>query len=89
MIGYICGTRARSSQLTHESMAEHHADGPLLCLHSVCVAAEHRRRGVALAMFREYLQEQRQVAAAANEAARVRAIALICKENLIPLYQGM
>jgi GNAT superfamily N-acetyltransferase len=89
VIGYVCGTRAGSSQLTHESMAQHHPDGPLLCLHSVCVAAEHRRKGVASAMLREYLQQQKQIIAVTEAAARVRAIALICKENLIPLYQGM
>lgn len=44
---YVCGTRSDAAGLTHDSMGRHDPGGALLCVHSVCIAAPHRRRGVA------------------------------------------
>lgn len=47
VVAYACGTACHGSSLTHESMSSHDPEGSTLALHSVCVAAEHRRQGLA------------------------------------------
>lgn len=54
LLGFICATRS-SRHLTEESMRGHDPDGPLVCIHSVVVRDDARRRGVASALVREYL----------------------------------
>ena len=56
LVGFICGTRAHGTSLTHESMEKHEPRGRLLCVHSVVVKECFRRRGVALEMLREYVR---------------------------------
>lgn len=63
-------------------MGCHDPDGDLLAIHSVCVAGEQRRRGVATRLLRAYLGF---VSATTPGLQEVR---LICKEALIPLYAG-
>jgi predicted GNAT family N-acyltransferase len=53
--------------------------GTTLCIHSVVVAAELRRRGLGGTMLKAYVQ---QVA----EHSPVRTILLMCKKPLIPFY---
>lgn len=82
LVGYICGTLTAADSLTHESMSKHDPDGRTLCIHSVCVAAEHQRKGIASRMLKAYLQYVQQTCPQA-ECAR-----LICKKNLIALYKS-
>ena len=56
LVGYICATLTEADSLTHESMSSHHPDGQTLCIHSVCVAAEYQRQGIATKMLKAYLQ---------------------------------
>ena len=81
LVGFCCGTLSSAAQLTEESMARHEPGGSLLAIHSVCVAAAHRRRGVASRLLRAYLAF---VAASTPEATEAR---LICKQPLIQLYR--
>ena len=81
VVGFCCGTLTRAATLTAEAMATHEPDGTLLCIHSVCVAQEARRRGVALSLLRAYLQLLPAVAPA------VRSVRLIAKPYLTPLYE--
>ena len=37
-------------------MSEHDPSGSTLCIHSVCVAVEHRRKGLATSMLTQYCQ---------------------------------
>eukprot|EP00968_Pinguiococcus_pyrenoidosus_P013410 scaffold1220_cov259-Pinguiococcus_pyrenoidosus.AAC.82 len=46
--GFVCATVAPGDELTQETMAEHHPDGSTLCIHSVVVASDLRRKGIAL-----------------------------------------
>lgn len=78
---FVCGTQSSERALTHASMARHDAGGALLCVHSVCVAAAHRRRGIALRMLRAYLGYVR---GGCPEVAEVR---LICKQAMALLYE--
>jgi GNAT superfamily N-acetyltransferase len=57
LVGFVCSTRADGPTLTHESMGEHRPGGASVCIHSVCVEAAHRRKGVASALLRGYLKE--------------------------------
>ncbi|CAE8619933.1 unnamed protein product [Polarella glacialis] len=85
LVGFVCGTCAKGSSLTHESMEEHVPGGALLCVHSVVVRPDLQRRGIAAAMLREYLR-----AVAADSAATGRVVpkisALISKAKLVALY---
>ncbi|CAE7193666.1 unnamed protein product [Symbiodinium necroappetens] len=85
LVGFVCGTCAAGTSLTHESMEKHVPGGELLCVHSVVVQKHLRRKGVASAMLREYL---RAVAAlhAAPGSSPPRACALIAKAGLVSLY---
>lgn len=58
-------------------MSRHDDEGQLLCIHSVVVAAEHRRKGVATRMLGAYL---RYVQAGTPQLSEVR---LIAKEKLV------
>lgn len=81
VIGFVCGTRAPGAQLTHATMHGHDPAGESLCVHSVVVAAEARRRGVGSALVRA-------IVARARELRGVRRVLLICKEPLLELYRA-
>jgi ribosomal protein S18 acetylase RimI-like enzyme len=80
VIGFVCGTRAPGATLTHASLHHHDPAGESLCVHSVVVAAEARRRGLGLALTRA-------VVARARALPGVRRVLLICKQPLIELYR--
>lgn len=82
VVGFCCGTLSTSDKLTEESMGRHEAEGGLLAIHSVCVAASHRRQGVATRLLKAYLFY------VAGTTPQLREVRLICKEHLIPLYSG-
>jgi GNAT superfamily N-acetyltransferase len=56
IIGYVCSTLSASPVLTHESMSTHVPDAKSVCIHSVCVAARYRRRGLGVRMLAEYVK---------------------------------
>ena len=61
-------------------MSRHDPDGASVCIHSVCVSSEHRRKGLALAMLNEHVKRVRGMSG-------VERILLIAHENLCQLYQ--
>lgn len=79
VIGFICATRCH--EFTHESMTTHHAEGPLLAIHSVVVTEEHRNKGVATAMLKDYVETMRSMA-----DDGVQKIVLMAKKNLLSFY---
>lgn len=81
VVGFICGTLAPDGPLTEESMAFHDPTGTTLCIHSVCVAKEYQRKGIARRMLKEY-----RARVLRSSSSQVKAIRLICKDYLIPLY---
>jgi len=80
LVGYTCGTLTTADALTHESMSRHDPEGQTLCIHSVSVAAENQRKGIARRMLKAYLQYVQQT------SPQIQSVQLICKEVLIPLY---
>jgi len=55
LVAFICSTLSSASSLTHESMSEHVPGGSSVCIHSVCVSSDHRRKGIGLALIEEYI----------------------------------
>jgi ribosomal protein S18 acetylase RimI-like enzyme len=80
VVGFVCATRAPGATLTHATMHHHDAAGESLCVHSVVVAAEARRRGLGGELVRAIVTR-------ARELPGVRRVLLICKEPLIELYR--
>ena len=81
--GFICGTLTSSMTLTDESMSVHEPTGSRLCIHSVVVEEGMRRRGVANWMLQAYMRHVHE------SLPFVTRVLLICKEPLVPLYEGV
>ena len=82
LIGFVCGTKTANSVLTHDSMSKHDDDGRVVCIHSVVVASEFRRRGVGkemLSLFMKHLKDN-------NLCEKVL---LISKPHLIKFYESV
>ena len=56
LVGFICGTRTNDVRLTHDSMEEHVHDGKTLCIHSVVVDSNYRKKGYGKFMLKEYIK---------------------------------
>lgn len=78
IVGYINATRCRV--FTEEAMATHDATGPLLAIHSVVVAEKYRRRGIATAMMKNYIDSM------SRRHDGVERFVMIVKENLLGFY---
>ncbi|GIL89074.1 hypothetical protein Vretimale_16198 [Volvox reticuliferus] len=81
VVGYVCGTCTNAGHLSHASMATHDHEGGLLCIHSVVVDAPMRRKGLATRLLRAYVPYVQAT------TPHLRGIRLICKHNLIGLYE--
>lgn len=78
VIGFVCSTKCHA--FTHESMSVHDASGKLLAIHSVVVAAEYRRQGIATRMLQDYIQSVLQ------EESPPEKIVLLAKAHLLAFY---
>ena len=83
LVGYVCSTLAATPTLTHASMAAHVPGGRTVCVHSVCVARAHRRRGRGRELVRAYVAH---VARRAQDA--YDRVCLIAHEELVGFYQS-
>lgn len=83
LVAFIVSTAARGDQLTEEAMDTHVAGGESICIHSVCVAASHRRRGVARAMVCAYVET---IVANTASCGAARRMLLLAHEPLLGLY---
>ncbi|KAL6778770.1 hypothetical protein ACKKBF_B04715 [Auxenochlorella protothecoides x Auxenochlorella symbiontica] len=63
-------------------MSSHDPEGSTLALHSVCVAAEHRRQGLATRLLKAYIQYVQVT------APQISTMVLLCKDHLVALYEG-
>lgn len=84
LIGYVCATSSPEPTLTHESMSKHVPSSASVCIHSVCVSDDHRRKGIALGLLREYIARLEK---AHQEGSPYERILLIVHEELRPLYE--
>ncbi|CAG8791928.1 36719_t:CDS:2, partial [Gigaspora margarita] len=87
LIGFVVSTLANASTITEESMSHHNPVGKTVCIHSVCVDKLYRRRGVATCMLNEYIKRLRNESQNKDMNLKYERVALMCHENLIPLYQ--
>ncbi len=84
LIGYVCATRSPDDTLTHESMETHVPGSPSICIHSVCVHPDHRRKRVGLDLLKEFVA---QAELAAAEGAEYERILLITHDELRGFYE--
>jgi len=82
--GYICSTLSPAESLTHESMSNHVPNSSSVCIHSVCVSPDHRRKGIALQLLKEYVSR---IEAATLQGKPYERILLIAHDNLRSLYE--
>jgi PhzF family phenazine biosynthesis protein len=80
LVGYVCSTLC--SAFTHDALDVHDPAGPILAIHSVCVAEQYRRRGVATAMLRHFVRR------VVSSQPTVSRISLMAKMHLIPFYRS-
>ncbi|KNZ75875.1 hypothetical protein J132_00888 [Termitomyces sp. J132] len=80
LIGYICATLSPSLTLTHLSMSSHVPSSASVCIHSVCVAPEHRHKGVASNLLKTYI-------AKLKEKGQYTRVLLITKEGMRGFYE--
>jgi len=83
LVGFIVSTTAPGDELEEETMSTHSPGGPSICIHSVVVAAKHRRRGIALAMVRAYVD----AVVAEARCCAARRMVLLAKAGLLGLYR--
>ncbi|KAJ1913953.1 hypothetical protein H4219_004988 [Mycoemilia scoparia] len=59
LVGFVVSTLSKAPLLPEESMSKHDPDGDNICIHSVCVSKDLRRRGVALSMLKRYVEDMK------------------------------
>ncbi len=79
VLGFVNATACRG-ELTAETMASHDPLGDCLCIHSVVISAKERRQGLAGGLLAHYMRH----AASLN---RFKTAHLLCKPELVPLYE--
>ena len=79
LVGLIMATATNSSKITAASMKIHDPLGKCLCIHSVCVDSDHRRKGYATWLLTEYLKLNHGYEKAC----------LIVHEYLLKMYQNV
>ena len=92
IIGYVCGTCVNENEtLTAETMgSKHEPDGAILCVHSVCVKENKRRRGVGGKLLQTYLMylKARNNDRKRDNQSELKSVRLLCKKHIIPFYQN-
>lgn len=83
LIGFVVSTAAPGDKLEEETMSTHTPGGASICVHSVVVAASHRRRGIARAMVRAYVDV---IAADKEHCGSARSMLLLAHAPLLGLY---
>jgi guanine nucleotide exchange factor len=54
LIGYVCSTLSPDLSLTHASMSQHVPSSSSVCVHSVSISPDYRRKGLGVDLLREY-----------------------------------
>jgi uncharacterized protein YciI/GNAT superfamily N-acetyltransferase len=80
IIGFVCSTRCE--EFEEESMSTHVDTGSLLAIHSVVVQEEYRRKGIATAMLKAYLETVQNE----NVDGSIQSFVLLAKSHLLGFY---
>ncbi|ELU00181.1 hypothetical protein CAPTEDRAFT_220811 [Capitella teleta] len=81
LIAFICSTRSAGPTWTTQSMKTHLPLGECVCIHSVVVAKQHRKKGIArklLSFYETHLLTLN---------PKPSKIVFVCKENIIDFYK--
>lgn len=86
LIGFVSGTAA--SALTAWAIKNHLDDENawLICLWSVCVASDYRKKGLGLKLIEEYIRRLRR-AEEGEKKKGYECVATLCHEDTIPLFE--
>lgn len=86
LIGFVCGTA--SSAMTARAIKNHSDDEHswLVCLWSVCVASEYRKKGLGLKLIEEYIRRLRRAEEGESKKG-YECVATLCHEDTIPLFE--
>jgi GNAT superfamily N-acetyltransferase len=85
LIGFVCSTLSPAESLTHESMSTHVPNSSTVCIHSVCVAKAHQRKGIGLALLKEYIHR---LESRNTDGVKYQRVLLITHEELRPFYES-
>lgn len=85
IVGYVCATLSPEKTLSHSSMSTHVPGAESVCIHSVCVDAAYKRRGLGLALLKEYIARLEK--ACAEDGAPYERVLLIVHEDLRVFYE--
>ena len=80
IVGLVCGTRC--SLFEEESMSSHDPEGKLLAIHSVVVQEKYRRKGIASAMLKRYVEKVQ----VENMDGSIESMVLLAKAHLLGFY---
>jgi uncharacterized protein YciI/GNAT superfamily N-acetyltransferase len=81
IIGFVCSTRCDTFE-EESAMTTHTPTGSLLAIHSVVVQEKYRRKGVASAILKHYLQTVEKE----NVDGTIQSIVLLSKSHLLGFY---
>lgn len=83
IVGFIVSTGAPDdTQNMTADMMRNHYQGNVLCIHSVVIGKEYRRKGYGTFMLKSYLDKIR-------EHTQMKKILLLAKRNLVPFYENV
>ncbi|KAJ1892485.1 hypothetical protein LPJ66_006312, partial [Kickxella alabastrina] len=68
------------------SMSTHDSKGTTVCVHSVCVAPQQRRQGIASRILAAYTESIKQYNAREGAKA-IERLAMLSREDLVPMYK--
>mmetsp|Transcript_28911 Transcript_28911/g.37991 ORF Transcript_28911/g.37991 Transcript_28911/m.37991 type:complete len:478 (+) Transcript_28911:205-1638(+) len=80
LLGFVCGTCCHGDSLEEGTMSVHIADGPSLCIHSVVISEEFRRKGHATLLLKAYVEF------ISHKLQNIKTILLISKAHLLRFY---
>jgi len=80
LVAYIASTLSSAPTLSHDSMFTHVPGGSSVCIHALATVPHLQRRGIALALLKEYVSRLEQ-------DRSIERVLLICHEDLLSLYE--
>lgn len=83
LLAFVVSTAAKGATLEEESMSTHEPGGDSICIHSVVVDPNHRRKGIAREMVKAYVEA---VAADTERCGAAKRFLLIAHAPLLGLY---
>ncbi|RUS29238.1 acyl-CoA N-acyltransferase [Jimgerdemannia flammicorona] len=85
LVAFVNATLSASSTLTAESMKTHDLAGRTVCVHSVVVDPEFRRKGIATKCLTAYVEGLKEVNE--RDGKKYDRVALLSHQELVPLYE--